>query len=370
MQQLLGSLPGRPRIKNIYDAFYLAGRIRLSSGFAAAFEIDDPDGCYAGLMTLLDGTRTVAELADELAGRLGPDEVAEAVAALQEGGFLEDAAERPPPELTERDIERYAPNLNFFRFMAAPGESCYGPQAKLKNTRVTLLGLGGIGSNLCIALAELGVGHITAVDFDHIELSNLNRQVLYSTSAIGRPKAEVAAARMRDFNPDIEFVAEQRRMTSLADVTNVVEESSPDFLFCLADQPMGYIDFWANEACVRNRVPYAGASICSPLGTTYSVLPGSGPCFQCRNDSELAGQPELAEELEYIRAHDIRGRNGALGPACMMLAYFLSYELLRYRLGLCPMLAENKLLEINFVTFTQQWHEFSRRPDCPVCGVI
>lgn len=52
----------------------------------------------------------------------------------------------------------------------------------------------------------------------------------------------------------------------------------------------------------------------------------------------------------------------------MMLAYFLSYELLRHRLGLCPMLAESKLLEINFVTFAQQWHEFARRPDCPVCG--
>ncbi|HET9893473.1 MAG TPA: ThiF family adenylyltransferase [Streptosporangiaceae bacterium] len=358
----------RPRIKLIYDTLYLDGRIRVGSGFAAAFEIEDETGRYGRLMRLLDGTRTVPELAQALAGRFEPDEVPATLATLRENGLLEDAAEAPPPELTERDVERYAPNLNFFRFMAAPGESCYAPQARLKQTRVTILGIGGIGSNLCLALAELGVGYIRAVDFDHVELSNLNRQVLYSTSAIGLPKAEVAAQRMKEFNPDIEFVAEQRRMTSLADVMSVVGNSAPDFLFCLADKPQGYIDHWVNEACVRNRVPFAAASISSPIGTAYSVLPGNGPCFQCRSDSELAGDPRLAEELDYIREYELNGKNGALGPACMMLAYFLSYELLRHRLGLCPMLTESKLLEINFVTFAQQWHEFTRRTDCAICG--
>lgn len=384
------SLPGRPRIKLIYDAFYLTGRIRLSSGFAAAFEIADPTGRYARLMKLLDGTRTVTEIVETLTqatptpatptqaaptqatptdqGDFEPGEVADALATLRDGGFLEDAAEAPPTDLTGRDIERYAPNLNFFRYLARPGESCYAPQVKLKQTRVTVFGLGGIGSNVCMALAELGVGYIRAIDFDRVELSNLNRQVLYSTSVVGLPKAEVAAQRMKEFNPDIEFVTEQRRLASLDDVLSVVDDSAPDFLFCLADKPQGYIDWWANEASVRRGIPYAAASISSPIGTAYSVLPGKGPCFQCRSDSELADEPQLSEELDYIRKHEINGKNGALGPACMMLAYFLSYELLRYRLGLCPMLTESKLLEINFVTFAQQWHEFSRRPDCPVCG--
>ena len=368
MQQAPDSLPGRPRIKFIYDALYLDGRIRVCSAFASAFEIEDETGRYTQLMKLLDGTRTVDGLAEALAGQFEPGEVAEAVATLHEHGFLEDADEAPPPDLTARDIERYAPNLNFFSFMAAPGESRYAPQARLKQTRVTVFGMGGIGSNLCMALAELGVGYVRAIDFDHVELSNLNRQVLYSTSAIGLPKAEVAAQRMKEFNPDIEFVAEQRRLTSLADVMNVIEDSDPDFLFGLADKPQGHMDWWVNEACVRSGIPYAAASVSSPIGTAYAVLPGKGPCFQCRSDSELATDPRLAEELEYIRAHDLNGKNGALGPACMMLAYFLSYELLRYRLGLCPMLTESKLLEINFVTFAQQWHEFTRRPDCPVCG--
>jgi molybdopterin-synthase adenylyltransferase len=219
-----------------------------------------------------------------------------------------------------------------------------------------------------MALAELGIGRIRAVDFDRVELSNLNRQVLYSTSAVGLPKAEVAAQRMKEFNPDIDFQAEQRRLSSAADVADVLADTVPDFVFCLADKPNGFIDFWTNEACVRQSVPYAAASISSAIGTAYSVLPGVGPCYQCRIDAEHADQPQMSEELAYIREHEVNAANGALGPACMMLGYFLSYELLRHRLDLCPMLARDRLLEIDFVTFGQQWHEFSRRPGCPVCG--
>ena len=62
--------------------------------------------------------------------------------------------------------------------------------------------------------------------------------------------------------------------------------------------------------------------------------------------------------------------NSALGPACMFLAYFLSYELLRYRLGFGPLLTFEKLLEIDFVTYDQQWHPSTRRPDCPVCAGV
>jgi|SRR5580658_5483611 molybdopterin/thiamine biosynthesis adenylyltransferase len=361
-------LPSRPRIKPIYDVLYLDGRVQMGAGVSFALEIEDPAGCYSQLLRLLDGTRTVDNLISELAGQLDPGEVSDGLATLAENGFLEDAAERPPAELTDKDIERYAPNLNFFRFIAAPGASCYAPQALLKQTRVTVFGLGGIGSNVCMALAELGVGHIRAVDFDRVELSNLNRQVLYSTSAVGLPKAEVATQRMKEFNPEIEFVAEQRRLQSQADVQSVVDDSAPDFLFCLADKPNGFIDFWTNEACVRSGVPFAAASISCAIGTAYCVLPGRGPCYQCRIDDELTGAPQLAETLKYVREHRVNASNGALGPACMMLAYFLSYEMLRYRLDLGPVLTESRLLEMDFVTFAQSWHDFRRQPDCPVCS--
>jgi molybdopterin-synthase adenylyltransferase len=363
-----GLLPDRPRIKPIYGVLYLDGRIRLGAGPADVFEIDDPGGSYAALVRLLDGTRTISEITGALQGRLDAAEVTDGITVLHENCLIEDAAVRPPAELTERDIQRYAPNLNFFRTITAPGGNWYAPQLALKQTTVTIFGLGGIGSNVCMALAELGVGRIRAVDFDRVELSNLNRQVLYSTGAVGLPKAEVATQRMKEFNPDIDFSAEQRRLASPADVADVIAETAPDFLFCLADRPNGFIDFWTNEACVRSGIPFTAGGIGAASGTAYSVEPGTGPCYQCRIDSEYVEQPQLREELESIRSQQFTAANGALGPACMMLAYFLTYEMLRYRLALHPMLARDRLLEIDFVTFEQQWHDYSRRPDCAICG--
>ncbi|MBC3839314.1 ThiF family adenylyltransferase [Streptacidiphilus sp. 4-A2] len=292
------------------------------------------------------------------------------MATLHEAGFLEDAAAPHPAELSENDLRRYSPNLNFFRTRAAADEDFYAPQVRLKQTRVVVFGMGGIGTNVCMALAELGIGSVTGVDFDRVDLSNLNRQVLYSTPAVGRLKVEVAAERMREFNPDIEFTAVERRLESLKDVEEILDEAEPDFVFCLADRPNGWIDFWINEGCLRRGIPYTAGSVSSHVGTAYSVLPGEGPCYRCIVEGENAQHPEFQELLDYVRIHDLNSSNGALGPACMFLAYFLSYEMLRHQLGLGPMLTSHKLLEIDFVTFTQQWHDTTRRPDCPVCADV
>ncbi len=364
-------LPRLPRLKPIYDVLYLQGRVRLGSGPAYANEIEDPDGSFAELVRLLDGEHTVAQLRAELVAVLDEGEVSDALVALNEAGFLEDSAVEPPAVLSADDLKRYAPNLNFFRTRVAPGESCYRPLAELKQATVVLLGLGGIGSNVCMALAELGVGRIVAVDFDRVELSNLNRQVLYSTDVVGQLKAEAAAERMRRFNPDVCFEVSDRRLSSVEDVAEVLDRAEPDFVYCLADKPNGYIDFWVNAACVERGIPFAAASVSAHLGSAYSVLPGQGPCYQCRVDSEIADSPELREPLDYIRSNEVNASNAALGPACMFLAYFLAYELLRHRFDFMgPMLGTDQLFEIDFVTFRQDWHDFQRRPDCPVCANV
>ncbi len=362
------SLPERPKLRPIYDALYLRGRVWLGSGPARASEIEDPDGRWASLVQLLDGRRDIAELQRELDGTLSAAEVLEGIETLNDGGFLEDAADSPPPELSPNDLRRYSANINFFRSRATSWEEVHGPQARLKQARVVIFGLGGIGTNVTMALAELGVGTITGVDFDDVDLSNLNRQVLYSTTAVGRPKAEVAAERVNAFNPDIEFIGIRRRIESASDVESILDEAAPDFAFCLADKPNGWIDFWVNEACVRRGIPFSAGSISSHFGNAYSVIPGTGPCYRCIVDGEIAENPEFQEVLDYIRQHNISSATSALGPDCMFMAYFLAHEMLRHLIGLGAMLASGKLLEIDFATFEQQWHATARRADCPVCA--
>ncbi len=361
-------IPERPRLRPIYDPLYLPGRVWLGSGPAFASEIEDPDGRWAALVRLLDGNRDVAQLQRELGTTLTAAEVLEGIGTLHDGGFLEDAADNPPAELSADELRRYSANINFFRSRATNWEEVHGPQTRLKQARVVVFGMGGIGTNVCMALAELGVGTIIGVDFDSVDLSNLNRQVLYSTVAVGRPKVEVAAERIKAFNPDIEFTGIRQKISSAADVAAILETTNPDFAFCLADKPNGWIDFWVNEACVGRGVPFTAGSISSHFGNAYTVVPGAGPCYRCIFDGEIAENPQFQEVLDYVRQHVINSSTSALGPDCMFMAYFLVHEMLRNLIGLGPVLASGNLLEIDFVTFEQKWHPTTRRPDCPVCS--
>jgi molybdopterin-synthase adenylyltransferase len=363
-------LPRRPKLRPIYDALYLPGRVWLGSGPACASEIEDSDGRWASLVRLLDGSRDIAGLQRELSGTLTTAEVVEGIGTLNDGGFLEDGADSPPAELSTDELRRYSANINFFRSRATNWAEIHGPQVRLKQARVTIFGLGGIGTNVCMALAELGVGTITGVDFDDVDLSNLNRQVLYSTAAMGRPKVEVAAERVNAFNPDVDFIGVRRRIESVTDVESILDAAAPDFAFCLADKPNGWIDFWVNEACVRRGIPFSAGSISSHFGNAYSVIPGTSPCYRCIVDGENTANPEFQEILDYIRSHSISSSTSALGPDCMFMAYFLTHEMLRHLIGLGAMLASGNLLEIDFVTFEQQWHPTTRRADCPVCSVV
>jgi molybdopterin/thiamine biosynthesis adenylyltransferase len=348
--------------------FYLPGRVRIGQGVGYAAEIADPDGRYASLLRRLDGSLELPELVRELDGVLNEQELLDGVQMLYDEGYLDDAAVTPPADLRPEELERYRANVNFFSTLCKAGDSKYDHQLTLKRTRVLLLGLGGIGSNVCLALAELGFGRVTAVDFDRVELSNLNRQVLYSTEAVGEPKANVAAARIRGFNPEIEFSTINRRIRSLDDVRELLDGDPSDLVVHLVDRPNGFIDDWVNRACVERRLPLFSALITNATGLAYSVLPGESACFNCRVEHELERAPQLREEIDYVREHDHWTTNGALGPACMFLAYFVTYEILRHVLGLGPLLTSNATFMVDFITFEQGYEEFKLREGCAVCG--
>jgi molybdopterin/thiamine biosynthesis adenylyltransferase len=358
----------RPRIKEIYGVLQLDGRVRLGVVEGYAAEIDDPDGRYTALLTRLDGTRTPAALVAELDGVLGPDEIGDALTSLDQGGYLEDAAMALPAGLSPAEADRYRVNINFWNTLCGPGESKYDLQLRLKNLRVGLIGLGGIGSNVAMALAELGVGTVRAIDFDTVELSNLNRQMLYATSALGELKADAAVRRIHEFNPEIDFGAVPGRITGVGAARAFLGDARPDVVFCLADKPNGYIDQWINAACVAEGVPMIAGSIFGVMGNAYTVVPGVTACYQCRIDTELSAAPKLAEELDLVQRTNFSAVTAATGASCMFHAYYLVYEMLRIVLGLGEPLTGDRLFQINFLTFEQRYTDLPRRAACPVCA--
>jgi molybdopterin-synthase adenylyltransferase len=366
---LVGGHPmSKPKIKEIHGIFYLPGRIRIGTGLDYAIEIDDPEGKYTLLIKLLNGDNTVSEIVTLLSGTLSEQEVLEGIQLLIDEGYVEDAAIPAPSEFTEQELLRYRVNINFFNTLCKGDQSKYEYQLKLKNAHIVLFGLGGIGSNIALALAELGVGRITAIDFDRVELHNLNRQVLYSTSAVGELKTDIAKKRIGDFNTDIQFETINHRIDSLDDVRHLLDQYPCDVVVDAADRPTGFIDFWVNEACVERGIPYFAATVSKKYGRLYSVIPGETACYNCRVLTEFDTSTSIREELEFVQESNFWAPNGALGPACMFHSYFISYEILRYLLELGPLITFNKTLEINFLTFEQEYTHFEKHEKCEVCA--
>ncbi|MCI4354459.1 MAG: ThiF family adenylyltransferase, partial [Thermoplasmata archaeon] len=214
---------------------------------------DDRAGTVWRLLQLMDGSRDMDGVVAALA-RTHPGwtrgAVERAVHRLRKLGIVEEggAPDRSPLSAVERD--RYSRNLEFFSLVTIgtdrPSEEL---QQRLRSARVTVLGVGAIGSTTAASLAALGVGHLTLLDPDVVERSNLNRQILYTTRDVGRPKALVARDRLRHLNPDIEITARRVRVRRPSDLRPLLARTD---LFVLgADQPHEILS-WTNREALRS----------------------------------------------------------------------------------------------------------------------
>ncbi|MFB6097914.1 MAG: ThiF family adenylyltransferase, partial [Salinibacter sp.] len=172
-------------------------------------------------------------------------------------------------ELSPDELQRYSRHLTLPEFGREGQET-------LKNSSVLLVGAGGLGSPAATYLAAAGVGRIGLVDFDTVEASNLQRQILYGTNDVGRPKLDAAAERLEDLNPHVEIERHELRLTSdnalnIVDDYDVVADGTDNF-------PTRYL---VNDACVMTGTPNVYASIFRFEGQVSVFATEDGPCYRC-----------------------------------------------------------------------------------------
>ncbi len=173
------------------------------------------------------------------------------------------------PELTGDEVRRYS------RHLIMPEVGVEG-QRKIKAAKVLCVGAGGLGSPAALYLAAAGVGTLGLVDFDTVDFSNLQRQVLYSTSDVGRPKLQAAAERLQGLNPNVKVVAHETMLNS----SNALEIFKHyDIIVDGADNfPTRYL---VNDACVLLGKPNVYGSIFRFDGQVSIFATKNGPCYRC-----------------------------------------------------------------------------------------
>lgn len=358
-----------PQLKATCPVFTLDGTLYVG-GYGQVTEIPDDDGVVARLFTLLDGTRTVPEIHRDIAAEFPNvtlEDVEAAVEQFDEAKFLQDASASPDGVLDDYEVRRWERNINFFGSYATLRDNKYEFQRRLRDCRVTLLGLGGLGSHLLLDMAAMGIGHVRVVEFDRVELSNLNRQILYRDADVGRPKIDLAVARVKEFNPRIDIETVPRRIESTEDVLAAAADA--DVVISVADRPKMEISHWVNEGCVRAGVPLLTGGLETQRAVYFTVIPGQTGCVECWRLQTFRDDPVSAALLEEKREQRIGGDNAAFCPLVTMTTGFLIGELTRIVVGIAPPVAAGRLMQLRFDDYDfSESERWERLEDCSVCG--
>src|SRR4051794_21261536 len=224
-------------------------------------------------------------------------------------------------------------------------------QIKLLNSKVLLIGAGGLGAPSAFYLAAAGVGTMGIVDDDLVDESNLQRQVIHNTERVGMPKTESARLSIQALTPDVDVVEHRTRLDA-GNVLEIIEDY--DVLVDGADNfPTRYL---LNDASVRLRKPVVSASILAFDGQISTFVPYEGPCYRCLYP--VPPPPEMAPSC---------GAAGVLGVMAGVMGLLQANEVIKLAVGIGEPLIGRLLLYDSLGThFTEL--KVKRDPDCPVCG--
>jgi sulfur-carrier protein adenylyltransferase/sulfurtransferase len=268
---------------------------------------------------------------------------------------LDQATDEPPaspqqdgaprlPRLSNEEVARYS------RHLIMPEVGMTG-QRKLKAASVLMIGTGGLGAPVGMYLAAAGVGRLGLVDFDVVEASNLQRQIIHGTKDVGRPKIASARDRIQDINPHVEIETHETRVTSenalrLFVNYDVIVDGTDNF-------PTRYL---VNDACVLTRKPNVYGSIFRFEGQASVFWAERGPCYRC-----LYPEPPPPGLVPSC------AEGGVLGVLPGIIGAIQANEAIKIILG-APDIMVNRLLLFDAWRMRFRELKLRKNPDCPVCG--
>ncbi len=223
-------------------------------------------------------------------------------------------------------------------------------QEKLAKARVLVIGTGGLGSPICLYLSAAGIGRIGILDYDIVEISNLQRQVIHTTPDIGRAKILSAKTKMTNVNPNVIVDTYFEKLTA--------ENAIPilqnyDFIIDATDNFAS--KFLINDACVMIDKPFSHAGVLKYRGQTMTIIPKVSACFACAFD-----EPPDKEFNSIFRA-------GLFGVLPGIVGCIQASEAIKYILGIGELLT-NTLLSVDIKTMNFRKIAIKRNTQCRVCS--
>lgn len=240
--------------------------------------------------------------------------------------------------------------LRYSRHIMLPQVNIEGQQ-KLLRTRVLLIGIGGLGSPVAMYLAASGVGHLVIVDHDKVDLHNLQRQIIHSTSTIGQDKVVSATQTLQSLNPDIRITAFNKKLDESAlreqvQLADAVVDGSDNFA----------TRFALNRICVAEKTPLISGAVIRMEGqvTVFRADHAGSPCYRC-----------LYKEMD--EPDERCSETGILAPVAGVIGSIQATETLKVLLDMGETLM-GRLLILDAQIMALREIKLRKDPNCPVCG--
>ncbi len=245
---------------------------------------------------------------------------------------------------SEEQIERYSRHI-ILKEVGVKG------QKKLLNSRVLIIGVGGLGAPAALYLAAAGIGTLGIADADSVDMSNLQRQVIHHTADIGTPKVLSGMKKMAAINPDIRIVPYQTWVKA-ENILDIIR----DYDFIIDGSDSFATKFLINDACVLSGKPYSHCGVLGFSGQTMTVLPGESACCRC-----------IFHEPPPPDATPTCAQAGVLGVLPGLFGTIQATEAIKYLLGKGELLT-NRLLFLDALEMRFQELNLERNTNCALCG--
>lgn len=294
-------------------------------------------------------------------GNLDGDGFETALADLERHGLVE----REREVLAPAAQERYDRQLIYFSDLGGSTGSAEVMQTRLASATVVILGCGGLGSWAASALGCAGIGCLVLIDDDTVEVSNLNRQILFRESDVGSAKVDAAARTLRAQNGALRTVAVRRRIRGPRDLDDVLDGA--DLLVATADWPPFELPRWVNAACARHGVAHIGAGQFPPLVRIGPlVLPRRTPCLECLEIATERAYP-LYRQLSGLREEESPPA-ATLGAASALIGSILATDAIHLITRGTEPASLGRSLTVDMRTMAVEREPVAFDPDCTTCG--
>ena len=347
----------------IYDFFDIDNTVKIGSNVPISVTIELNDNKFLEVLKLLDGTNSVYDISKIL--NIDYKELTDMLNILfNDFNIIEKVSSQT--HFSEEEIDYYKKQIDYYKiFPETYKKNPIYIQKNIQNKKVTILGGGGTGTNILRDLSCIGIGEITLVDFDEVELSNIGRQCLFDVDDIGKKKIDVAKEKIKKINPFIKVNVIDKKIKSIDDISG--EMLNSDFLVLSADKPLNLFN-WVNKKCIDNKIPFLMLGLNEFNGKIGPlVVPNKTACINCINISHEKNNIYSKNILNQIDNYKFPWNEATNISNIRLISSIASFEIFRF-LTCGHSKLENKTLIFNPYEFKFEEELWVKEVECDICN--